>query len=62
MSLVAVFSRRDPKSVTTINTPVFSLENILDFKDKVDVLILCGGSKMIYLFKDQNLRAFSYSR
>ena len=45
MSLVAVFSRRDPKSVTTINTPVFSLENILDFKDKVDVLILCGGSK-----------------
>lgn len=45
MSLVAVFSRRDPKSVTTINTPVFSLENILDFKEKIDVLILCGGSK-----------------
>lgn len=45
MSLVAVFSRRDPKSVTTINTPVYSLDNILDFKDKVDVLILCGGSK-----------------
>lgn len=45
MSLVAVFSRRDPKSVTTINTPVYSVDNILDFKDKVDVLILCGGSK-----------------
>lgn len=45
MDLVAVFSRRDPKSVNTINTPVYSLDNILDFKDKVDVLILCGGSK-----------------
>jgi len=45
ISLVAVFSRRDPKSVTTMNTPVYSLDNILDFKDKIDVLILCGGSK-----------------
>ncbi|OCL95938.1 diaminopimelate dehydrogenase [Aliarcobacter thereius] len=45
MSLEAVFSRRDPKSVKTINTPVYSVENILDFKDKIDVLILCGGSK-----------------
>lgn len=45
MSLVAVFSRRDPQSVTTINTPVYSINNILEFKDKVDVLILCGGSK-----------------
>ncbi len=45
MSLVAVFSRRDPQSVTTINTPVYSINNILEFKEKVDVLILCGGSK-----------------
>ncbi len=45
MSLVAVFSRRDPQSVTTINTPVYSINNILEFKDKIDVLILCGGSK-----------------
>ncbi|TLT06343.1 diaminopimelate dehydrogenase [Aliarcobacter thereius] len=45
MSLEAVFSRRDPKSVKTINTPVYSVENILDYKDKIDVLILCGGSK-----------------
>jgi len=45
ISLVAVFSRRNPKSVTTMNTPVYSLDNILDFKDKIDVLILCGGSK-----------------
>jgi len=45
ISLIAVFSRRDPKSVITMNTPVYSLDNILDFKDKIDVLILCGGSK-----------------
>jgi len=45
INLIAVFSRRDPKSVTTMNTPVYSLDNILDFKDKIDVLILCGGSK-----------------
>lgn len=45
MSLVAVFSRRDPKSVVTISTPVYSQNNILEFKDKIDVLILCGGSK-----------------
>ncbi len=45
MSLVAVFSRREPQSVKTINTPIYKIENILEFKDKVDVLILCGGSK-----------------
>lgn len=45
MSLEAVFSRRDASSVKTINTPVFSIEKIMDFKDKIDVLILCGGSK-----------------
>lgn len=45
MSLVAVFSRRDPKSVTTIDTTVYSQDDILKFKDKIDVLILCGGSK-----------------
>ena len=42
--LVAVFTRRDPASVTTAGTPVFSADDILSFKDKIDVLILCGGS------------------
>jgi diaminopimelate dehydrogenase len=42
--LVAVFTRRDPASVKTAGTPVYSSESILDFKDKIDVLILCGGS------------------
>ena len=42
--LVAVFTRRDPASVKTAGTPVSSADSILDFKDKIDVLILCGGS------------------
>lgn len=47
MSLVGVFSRRDPKSVKTIfeETKVFSIDDILASKDDIDVLILCGGSK-----------------
>ena len=43
--LVAVFTRRPPETVKTLfDTPVYSIDRILDFKDKVDVLILCGGS------------------
>ncbi|NLC28404.1 MAG: diaminopimelate dehydrogenase [Campylobacteraceae bacterium] len=47
MNLVGIFSRRDPKSVKTLfeETKVFPIESILEFKDKIDVLILCGGSK-----------------
>lgn len=45
IELVGVFTRRDPKTVKTLTgVPVFSTEDILDFKDKIDVLILCGGS------------------
>lgn len=46
MQLVAVFTRRDPASVklSTVGVPVVSLENVLDWKDKIDVMILCGGS------------------
>ena len=42
--LVAVFTRRDPSTVKTAGTPVYPADSILDFKDKIDVLILCGGS------------------
>ena len=43
--LVAVFTRRAPESVkTTFNVPVYEAERILEFKGKIDVLILCGGS------------------
>ena len=43
--LVAIFTRRAPESVkTVIGAPVYSAERVLEFKDKIDVLILCGGS------------------
>ena len=45
MELVAMFTRRPPESVKNLTgTPVFSADSILDFKDSIDVLILCGGS------------------
>ncbi len=46
MSLVAVFTRRDP-STLKINTPnvrVCSASEVASFVGKIDVMILCGGS------------------
>ena len=45
-SLAAVFSRRDPSSVKimTEGVPVYSVNEILEHKDEIDVLIICGGS------------------
>ena len=44
--LVAVFTRRDPAGVkiATEGVEVVSSENIEQYKDKIDVLIICGGS------------------
>ena len=43
--LVGIFTRRDPKTlITPFNSPVYSADDILEFKDKIDVLIICGGS------------------
>lgn len=43
--LVGVFTRRDPASVATLTgVPVYSSDSILDFEDKIDVLVICGGS------------------
>ncbi len=46
LELVAVFTRRNPKDLktNTENAKVCSAEDILEYKDKIDVLILCGGS------------------
>lgn len=46
MELVAVFTRRDPASVSilTKEATVANVADIADWKDKIDVLILCGGS------------------
>ena len=45
-TLVAVFTRRDPASVAlrTPGVPVVSSDLVTDYKDKIDVMILCGGS------------------
>ena len=47
MELVGVFSRRNPEDVQllTNHVPVYKMEDIQDFTDTIDVLILCGGSK-----------------
>ena len=46
MELAAVFTRRDPKDlkIRMENVPVLSESSLLEMKDKIDVLILCGGS------------------
>ena len=46
MELKAVFTRRSPENlkIRTEDVPVLSTDNILDMKDEIDVLILCGGS------------------
>ena len=46
MELKAVFTRRDPASVSilTQGVPVYSMEKAPEMKDEIDVLILCGGS------------------
>jgi diaminopimelate dehydrogenase len=44
--LVAVFTRRNPETVKikTPNVPVVSVSDVENWKDKIDVMILCGGS------------------
>ena len=46
MELVGVFTRRNPKTIKTINkeTNVYGTDEVSNMKDKIDVMILCGGS------------------
>ena len=46
MELCAVFTRRatDSLNILTPNVPVVHMDDILSWKEKLDVLILCGGS------------------
>ncbi|MCL2143073.1 MAG: diaminopimelate dehydrogenase [Methanomassiliicoccaceae archaeon] len=46
MRLEAVFTRRSPDTIRTL-TPgvtVAAAENVTEYKDKIDVMLLCGGS------------------
>ncbi len=46
MELAAVFTRRNPASleIATENVPVVHTDNIDEWTDKIDVMIICGGS------------------
>lgn len=46
MELAAVFTRRDPStlSLATEGVEVISADKVSDYTDKIDVMIICGGS------------------
>ncbi|NLN57348.1 MAG: diaminopimelate dehydrogenase [Gammaproteobacteria bacterium] len=47
LQLVGIFTRRAPEAVSPCfaETQLFHVDSLSDFQDKIDVLILCGGSK-----------------
>lgn len=46
MELAAVFTRRDPQTVKVLtpDATVANVADVADWKDKIDVMIICGGS------------------
>ena len=45
MTAVGVFTRRNPDSVQTLTgVPVYSVNDMENKKDEIDVMVLCGGS------------------
>ena len=45
MELVAIFTRRNPDDLQIAsNTQVVNISNLENWKDKIDVMIMCGGS------------------
>ena len=45
MELFAVFTKRDPISVkVATDVPVYNIDDILKYKDDIDVLVICAGS------------------
>ncbi len=46
MELTAVFTRRPPETlkISTEGVPVLAAANVLDHVDKIDVMVICGGS------------------
>ncbi len=47
MKLVGIFTRRNPADIKpiTAGVPVHSLADVANFRNDIDVMILCGGSK-----------------
>ena len=45
MELVAIFTRRNPSELKAqTDTKIVSVDELPNYKDKIDILILCGGS------------------
>lgn len=45
MELVGVFTRRAPEDVETLtDIPVYHVDKLMEMKDTIDVLMMCGGS------------------
>lgn len=43
--LIALFTRRDPATIQTrTGIPVYKMEDAVTMQDKIDVMVLCGGS------------------
>ena len=45
MEFVGIFTRRNPSTLKIASdTPVISINEMNNWKDKIDVMIMCGGS------------------
>ena len=45
MELISIFTRRNPSEIKSLtNTKIIPVNEISNYKDKIDVLVLCGGS------------------
>ncbi|WNS76619.1 diaminopimelate dehydrogenase [Bacillus sp. DTU_2020_1000418_1_SI_GHA_SEK_038] len=44
MELVSIFTRRSPESISVNDVKVLHISEAESYKDKIDVMILCGGS------------------
>jgi len=45
MELYGIFTRREPESVKTLTgVKVYRMDDILNHKENIDALIICGGS------------------
>ncbi len=45
MELVCIFTRRDPQQIKPLSgVPVYSISDAISMQDKIDVIVLCGGS------------------
>lgn len=44
MELIAIFTRRDPSSLIVDNVKTEHISKALEYKDEIDVMLLCGGS------------------